>query len=370
MKNTKKIILLVASIFTGIVSVFIFNSCKKAENAEGSSTESGEPNLFDMQNYQGSVSGKKMFALGRVLFYDKKLSLNGKTSCGSCHKQQFGFADNVPFSTGFQQGLTLRNTSSIISWGNAKFWDGRAANFQEAVFMPVANHIEMGVFDLSIIKDRVNALPYYRQLFTDAFGSPEADLDEINTAISSFLSEFVSFNTKFDQQQLSDLETEGLEIFNNKGRCTDCHGGTISNWGNFTIYENIGLDYNYTDKGLGAITGKEEDNGKFNIPNLRNVALSAPYMHDGRFKTLEEVVDHYCDKMIDHPNLSLTFRDVPGTSWSSSPGSGVSGQPVNNGFPLSRISLDAHERNALVQFLKALTDTKLVTDPIYSDPFK
>lgn len=331
--------------------------------------------------------------LGRVLFYDRNMSLNNSVSCASCHKQSAGFADNVKFSRGFEGRTTLRNSmpiqnlatigfidfaassssfapssSSFLNGGSHFFWDGREGSLQNLILQPVGNHIEMGITDIDGLVAKLSAQPYYAPLFTDAFGSPEITHERISEAITTFISSINTNNTKFDRYnfsrfqvnapgeqkanaEFSALEIEGMLLFQGKYDCNSCHQVTMPNGYIFAgTFANIGLDATYEDSGLAKVTGQASDVGKFKIPSLRNVAYTAPYMHDGRFESLEEVVDHYSEGLVDHPNLDPKLQGPNGRARS--------------------MNISEHEKQAIVAFLRTLSDESVIVDPKFSNPFK
>ena len=324
-------------------------------------------------------------ALGRVLFYDRVMSLNNSISCGSCHKQSNGFADNAAFSTGFQGKSTSRNSIGI--W-NAKmnfsfFMDGRAKTLEQQTLMPVKNHIEMGMERVEVLPQKLNSLTYYKQLFKDAYGTEEITKERISFALAQFMRAMASTNSKFDEgaktnfSNFTELEKNGMTVFS-QNRCISCHSGANFN-GGWEDYANIGLDENYADKGLMGISSNSFDEGRFKIPSLRNVALTAPYMHDGRFKTLEEVVNHYSDNIKAHPNLDGRLSEG---GWGGP--TFFEGDFIANGGPTTsfnigdstftvtpvRMHLTDLQKKSLVAFLQTLTDFKYVSDPRFSDPFQ
>ena len=299
--------------------------------------------------------------LGRVLFYDKRLSHNGTVACASCHRQANGFSDPNRFSTGFQGGLTGRNSMGLANarWyqRRAFFWDERAATLEIQVLQPIQNAVEMGT-SLTELEAKVSAEPYYTTLFTNAFGTPQVTSDRISRALAQFVRSIVSTQTKYDAGVASNFanftaqENQGRQLYNGPAGCAACHG--TDNFVPGPAIFNNGLENPYVDKGVGAVTGRPQDEGLFKVPSLRNIALTAPYMHDGRFATLEQVVEHYNSGVVNHPNLSGPLRNPPG-----GPGGG---QP-------RRLNLTAAQKAALVAFMKTLTDTSLPTDPKFSDPF-
>ncbi len=207
----------------------------------------------------------------------------------------------------------------------------------------------------------MSALPYYESLFAAAFPDSVTNYytpANIGTALAAFCSSINSSNTKFDQSNfqpgiLSSIEPEGKNLFFTKYNCSSCHlSVTVPNPYGFDTTQaflNIGLDVVYADKGLGARTGKSSDDGKFKVPSLRNIALTAPYMHDGRFATLNDVLEHYSHGITDNANLDSRLRDS-------------SNQP-------RRMNISDHEKEALIAFLNTLTDYSAVLDKKFSSPF-
>lgn len=295
--------------------------------------------------------------LGRVLFYERSLSANGTVSCGSCHLQENGFAEPHARSTGHSGMQTRRNAMHLVNqfYSGRHFWDFRAPTLEAQVLMPVQDPVEMGL-TMEVLEGRVRATPYYGDLFSDAFGDDSITQDRIARALAQFVRSIVSYRTRYDEGEvngfvdLTPLELDGKNLFfNGATKCNHCH--MTANFHNREARHN-GLDTLYDDNGLGEFTGDAADNGKFKVPSLRNVALTAPYMHDGRFNTLEEVVEHYNSGVRPHPNLDdrLTVEGSTG------------------GTPL-QLGLSAYDKAALVAFLKTLTDLPLITDVRYSDPF-
>ena len=292
--------------------------------------------------------------LGRVLFYDKRLSANHTTSCASCHQQAHGFSDPRRFSIGFLGGETGRISMGLT---NAKyyqrghfFWDERSLTLEEQVLEPIQNEVEMGL-TLAELVTKISAEHYYADLFTLAFGDDLVTTDRISRALAQFIRSIISTESKFDIGRAENFsnftpeENQGRQIFNGQGRCATCHG--TDNFVPDNVFNN-GLENPYTDPGVGAITGRQQDLGKFKVPSLRNIALTGPYMHDGRLETLEDVVECYDSEVVNHPNLAPQLR--------------------NNNRP-RRLNLSEAEKRALVAFMNTLTDPTLATDPKYSDPF-
>ncbi len=309
------------------------------------------------------LTGTSVPTLGRVLFYDRQLSLNNSVSCSSCHVQTLAFADNQKVSRGFEDRLTSRNSMPIQNLNTgfegfpiALFWDGRETDLQTMVTKPIVNHVEMGIPELETLADKLSTVPYYEDLFVQAYNSPDITPDKIAHALSSFVMSIESRNTKFDRslqgtESLSALENVGKQLFNETYNCNSCHQiqdphGYIQ----AGTFANIGLDEVYSDNGVEQVTGSAADNGKFKIPSLRNVALTAPYMHDGRFETLDEVLEHYSVGIEDNPNLDQRLRSQDG------------GPMVFN--------IPDTDKQAIIAFLHTLTDQEMISDVRFSNPFK
>ena len=306
--------------------------------------------------------------LGRVLFYDKTLSKNKTISCASCHNQANAFSDIAALSKGFDGGSTGRNSMSLINakyYPNGRFfWDQRAATLEQQVLIPIQDLVEMGITLDTLVK-RVQEQPYYPTLFTKAFGNSTINSDLISKALSQFVRSIVSYQSKYDQgrqnfptapapppnaifSNFTAQENRGKEIFLSPiGGCAPCHGSET-----FTapLEKNNGLDAMTTDRGFGNVTNNPADNGLFKVSTLRNVELTAPYMHDGRFSTLEQVIEHYNSGVKNHPNLSPQLRLPNGQT--------------------RLLNLSNADKAALVAFLRTLTDINITTDAKYSSPFK
>jgi cytochrome c peroxidase len=337
-----------------------------------------------------------IITLGRVLFYDKALSFNNNISCGSCHFQDKGFADNVQFHKGVFGNTLKRNTLSITGNAFNMFWDGRAKGMKELVLKPIANHDEM-VQDPQALISKLKQINYYQKLFMNAYNSNVIDLKGVENALAAFCVAILPNNTKFDKgidafafsgmgtntdlsnsnaklYTLNSIENQGMNLFFGKARCATCHhpqegGTTYGGFSTTTTFANIGLDIEYADKGLGSLTNVASNNGKFKIPNLKNVALTAPYMHDGRFKTLEEVVDHYNAGIKPSVELSPKLYSQALTPDEIMLFDEQNIIPlVQNTNPV-RLGLTADEKVALVAFLKTLTDEELMRDIKFSNPF-
>ena len=294
--------------------------------------------------------------LGRVLFYDVKLSANDTTSCASCHQADAGFSDPNALSIGFEGGLTPRNSMGLA---NARyyedghfFWDERADTLEDQVLLPIQDPVEMGM-DLDVLVNKLNNTDYYAPLFEDAFGDSTVTEERISLALAQFVRSMVSYQSKFDAglennfADFTDQEDRGRRLFNGRGRCDTCHTTEIQ------IADrprNNGVDDGVDDDdGVGEVTNRPNDFGDFKTPSLRNIALTAPYMHDGRFATLDEVLQFYNSGIQAHPNLDQVLRE-------------------DNGTP-RQLNLNADDRAALIAFLNTLTDETFINDPKFSDPF-
>lgn len=281
---------------------------------------------------------KTRATLGKKLFSEKILSKDSSVSCASCHKPGFAFADTTAFSIGIEGKLTKRNTPTVLNMKNRPyyFWDGRAASLEEQSLMPIQNPDEMGLSIEDAVK-RLNASGEYKTLFQKIFKqAPSAK--NLAVAFAAYEKTLETVNSKFDDwsnnlKKLSPQEERGRQVFiSDKAKCFDCHSKE-----DFTTdeFKNIGL-YNgatLNDAGLYNITKKESDRGKFKIPGLRNIAVTAPYMHNGMFKTLEEVVEYYNDPAKVIVN-AINIDDVLKKS----------------------LGLTKNEQKDLVAFLKTLTD--------------
>lgn len=337
---------------------------------------------FDIQvPGHGSLEDRNHKAtLGRVLFYDQLLSKDGTVSCGTCHVQSAGFAHNEALSEGIEGQVGTRNSLALgttplgleTSYGGGSsfngdvFFNGQIAGFSwdesvhsmnEQSQKAIENPVEMGM-TMEAMVDRVNSLAYYDILFNKAFGENEITETKILDAISSFVNAISSNQTKFDEglamthdafedfPNYSEVQNLGKNLFNNN--CSSCHGSEHKFTQRATA--NNGLDLVYTDKGRGEVTGLSHDNGVFKIPFLRNIELSGPYMHDGRFATLEEVVDFYSTGIKGHQNLDPSLKDWNGQ--------------------VKRFNFTSAEKSALVAYLETLTDHKMKKEQKFADPFK
>ena len=274
--------------------------------------------------------------LGKLLFFDKRLSVDGIVACANCHNPKFGFTDGEPVSTGVggQKGGRSAPTAINRAFSTLQFWDGRAPSLEEQAKGPMVNPIEMANPSHDAVVERLKKIKGYRELFKNAFGTEDLTIEHGVKAIASFERTVLSGNSAFDKFEsggdtlaLSESAKRGLELFREKARCTQCHAGF-----NFTDekFHNIGvgMDKPRPDLGRYNVTKDEKDKGAFKTPTVREIASTAPYMHDGGFKTLEEVVDFYDKGGTPNPNLDKEIKEL---------------------------KLSAEEKKDLVEFLKSLS---------------
>ena len=297
--------------------------------------------------------------LGRVLFYDRRLSANNTTSCGSCHVQARAFADVTASSTGLHGGLTDRRAMPLVNlryYPRARFfWDERAGNLEEMVLLPIQNRIEMGQ-DLKRVIDTFKRDGTYPGLFARAFGDRQITEPRIGRALAQFVRSIVSYRSRYDEGRArapaARDDFDNFSLQENRGKalfmrnCSSCHMKNGNEHFFVQTPANTGLRGNVptADGGLGDVTLRPADLGSFKSPSLRNVEVTAPYGHDGRFATLDALIDHYSDNAILGPNLGYFI-------------------------PLGPLHFTTSEKAPLIAFLKTLTDRTLLSDPRFSNPF-
>ncbi len=270
-----------------------------------------DPNTFVPED---NPLTKEKAELGRILFFDKRLSKNNTIACASCHLKEKGFTDGRRVSTGINGLKGGRSAPASINrvYSKVQFWDGRAATLEDQSIGPFANPIEHGFASHDEMVAKMKQIPGYRKLFRDVFGG-EITIQDVGRAVASFQRTVLSGNSAVDkydiggdQNALSDSAKRGLELFRGKARCTRCHSGF-----NFTDekFHNLGIgwDDNTVDLGRYMVTNNPEDIGAFKTPTLREIARTAPYMHDGRFKTLEQVVKFYNKGGVKNPHQDNTI---------------------------------------------------------------
>ena len=341
--------------------ILLVVSCKKDPGEGAPPPEQWDPTPYELAKPQGfpdmvipddNPMTEEGVKLGRMLFYDPILSADDTQSCASCHNQAFAFTDNGErFSIGIDGIAGTRNSMPVINggWMPELFWDGRKTSLEEQALEPVTNPIEMHeTWPRAIQKLKIH--PDYPDLFFGAFGTRDIDSTHVAKAIAQFERTLISSDSKWDRYlrgevQLSLAETRGFEIFfTEKGDCFHCHSTIL-----FTdnLYHNNGLDAVFSDNGLYDVTGNPNDRGRFKTPTLRNLEFTTPYMHDGRFATLEEVIDFYSHGVTFSPTIDPLMKQVE----------------------QGGIQLTQEEKESLLAFLKTLTDTAFVNNPEFSNPF-
>ncbi len=296
--------------------------------------------------------------LGRRLFYDERLSGDNTMSCSSCHSPAMNFSDSAQFSTGItgQQGNRQSMVLLNLGWQNFFFWDGRVSTLEQQVLHPVINPIEMKDRWPDVV-DELMEDPFYPEMYRKAFGDRGIDSVKTAKALAQFLRTLISGNSRYDKMVRGELtfttdELTGMDLFmrdkdeNNSiagGDCFHCHGASF-----FTdhLFHNNGLDATFSDNGRGGFTGNANDNGKFKSPTLRNIMLTAPYMHDGRFQTIDQVLNHYSTGLQNSSTVDPLMKFV-----------------ADGGVGLTTL-----EKNQIIAFLGTLTDSSFVNNPAFQDP--
>ena len=301
--------------------------------------------------------------LGKMLFYEKKLSEGNTQACADCHKQQDGFSDILKFSVGVQNLEGTRQAMPIfnMAWhDNQFFWDGRANTLREQALIPIQDELEMDE-TLDDVITKLSAEKDYRDQFMRAFGSEEITSEKIGLAMEQFMLSIISNNSKYDQYlagniQLTESEERGRVLFfaeynpffpdDTGADCAHCHSG--DNFEN-DRYQNNGLDTDadFSDLGRALVTMNPNDRAKFKVPTLRNIAVTPPYMHDGRFQTLEEVIDHYNEGIKASSTADQTVLNTVDTG----------------------LFLTSEDKEDLINFLHTLTDPTFLNNPEYQSPF-
>jgi cytochrome c peroxidase len=302
--------------------------------------------------------------LGRLLFFDKRLSADGTQSCASCHHPEASFSDTVAYSVGIDGIAGTKNAMPLINLGwmqDGLFWNGRSSSLEGQAFLPVVDPIEMHNTWPNAIAT-LQADSQYPSLFERVFGSSTIDSVMVVKAIAQFERTLISGNAPFDKFIAGNFATgssgwpadkellayQGFILFmdEGKGDCFHCHGDQFNPLWTDNIFHNNGLDAS-PSAGLAAVTGNPSDQGKFKTPTLRNLVFTAPYMHDGRFQTLDQVIQHYSFGLQSSPTIDPLMKSV-----------GQGG-----------VQLDPMEQNAIKWFLISLSDSSFVTDPRFQDPW-
>lgn len=340
------------------LSIFIFSFCDKFTTVPYKFPElKFFPKMPVAENNPVTAEGVN---LGRHLFYDPILSIDSSMSCSSCHNQKYSFSDSPNnFSKGSDSSYLKRNTMPLfnLAWYPAFFWDGSASSIEEQVFHPLRANNEMNL-QWKNAAERLEKNKFYKPLFTQAFGKVKIDSIQITNAIAQFLRTLISYQSKYDQVLngkafFTKDEYDGFVIVNDqtKGDCIHCHITDGDVLGTTLVFSNNGLDAvanpnDYKDKGRGVVTGKISDNGKFIVPSLRNLAFTAPYMHDGRFKTLEEVINFYSDGVQKSVNIDSKMEYAH----------------------QSGIMLNNEDKKKIIAFLLTLSDSVFISDPKFCKP--
>ena len=299
--------------------------------------------------------------LGKYLFYDPILSKDSTVSCASCHRQEVAFSDAPKkYSLGVNNGIAKRNTLPLfnLAFYEKMFWDGRSPSIEEQVFHPVRDVEEMDL-DWGEAVRRIRYSEFYKPKFRLVFGNEQIDSNKIAKAIAQFERTLISNNSKYDQVlrregYFTTSEKRGFILANDQsmGDCFHCHPTDGNSLATNLKFSNNGIDTfksieDYIDKGFGGITENENEVGMFKVPSLRNIALTAPYMHDGRFSTLKEVLDFYSEGVNTPVNVDskMQFAHKKG------------------------VHLTEKEKEDIIAFLHTLTDSSFITNPAFSNPF-
>lgn len=325
--------------------LLLLSSCGQQDQAASFKPLSQEPDVLKVPLGlppipwpEDNPYSKKKADLGLLLYFDKRLSADGTVSCASCHGIRLAFADDKPVSEGIKGHLGQRNSPTVINAAYHKrlFWDGRASSLEEQCKGPIANPKEMALSDSvhdahQECHERIKAIKGYRILFKEVFGTEDCSMDDIAKAVATFERTVLSGNSPYDRYMagdktaMSEEQIHGYHVFKKAG-CDNCHFGPNFADGRF-LNIGIGMDSPNPDLGRFEITKKEKDWGGFKVPTLREVDKTAPYMHDGSQKTLEEVVEYYDKGGIPNANLHFLMRPL---------------------------KLSDEDKKALVAFLKAL----------------
>jgi cytochrome c peroxidase len=336
----RKILLLVTGIAVGLTCLYGENEPPAGSTPVPFKTPKGFPKPpLPVDN----ALSKERIALGDTLFHDTILSIDGTVSCAACHVIEFAFSDDVDLSRGFEGRLGKRNSMPLfnLAWKDRFFWDGRAKTLREQVLEPIQDHLEMAA-NLDRVIYRLNQRKSYRQDFKKAYGPGPITKEKLGLALENFLLTIVSHDSKYDRvvaQKATPTKHEkrGRFLFftpHKKGGagCFECHGGP--HFSDFEFRNNgLSLVDDLNDFGVFKVTGKEKDKLKFVTPSLRNIAITEPYMHDGRLPKLEDVVKHYNSPLYKSPTLDPKLK-------------------------AEGLGLSKEDQAALVAFLKTLTDPK------------
>jgi len=294
--------------------------------------------------FAGNEKDEAVYELGRALFFDPILSLDSTISCASCHRQHLAFSDSVKLSTGIKGRLSRRNSPPLfnLAWSPSFMWDGGINHIEVVSIAPITDSFEMAL-PLRVLGERLNNHPFYKSGFKKAMGSDSITDRQYLLALTQFMSAIISDSSPYDDYILGRAHTmsvkaiEGLKLF--RIHCEDCHKEPL-----FTdfSFRNNGTFEPSGDLGRFLITDHPADRGSFKVPSLRNIALTAPYMHDGRFNSLEEVIEHYTSDLSEISGVDTRLKDG--------------------------IHLDPVQKDQLLVFLQTLTDSEMIIQPAFSHP--
>ena len=359
--------------FAFVLMISLVWACKKDPISEPIDTFKTTPyELPTISNFRkaqidtANLLTKEGVDLGHHLFFDPRLSKDFTISCATCHEPEHGFSDSRQFSIGVDGTVGKRQGMSVLNlaWSKQFFWDGRAATLREQSLSPVPDPTEMHLpWDEAV--ERLQANAAYREKFKAAFGTEQISSTLVTKALEQYMKALVSYNAPFDQYirkeiSLSESEIRGYTIFNNEiGDCFHCHSTPELFVHPSKTFSNNGLDLvdninGFKDNGLGGFTKNSNDNGNFKIPTLRNLSMTAPYMHDGRFETLDEVIDFYNDG----PKMSPTLDPIMITE---------ANRRILQ-FGRWGLGLTSQQKADLKAFLLTLTDDSYLKDPLYLAP--
>ncbi|MGK0390917.1 MAG: cytochrome c peroxidase [Maribacter sp.] len=362
----KHIIYLVLSFF---LIIFLIACDKDSNNAEPVEYD-GTTYILDHQGLPppsnlptDNILTEQGVQLGRMLFYEPALSGDGSQSCSSCHNQPDGFSDTLRLSLGIQELEGKRQAMPIfnLAWhSNQFFWDGRANLLRDQALLPIQDELEMDE-TLENVITKLEDMQMYKDQFMRTFGSEEITSEKMALAMEQFMLSIVSHDSKYDKYQaglvqLTESEERGRALFETEynpffpetsgADCAHCHGG--ANFENDDYMNNgLDIDANFMDMGRAEVTMNPNDNAKFKVPSLRNIAVTAPYMHDGRFSTLEEVVEHYNSGIQESSTADFAILNTKETG----------------------LLLTEQDKQDLINFLHTLTDDTFLNNDDYKTPF-
>ena len=344
-------------IFIYIILVFVFFSCRKKVEVEyiynpTHVTIDLPANFPPMEIPEDNPLTQEGILLGRHLFWETRLSGDNSMACANCHLPEHAFSDPNSLSSGINGDLGKRNSMVLqnLAWANDFFWDGRTITLEEQVILPVIDSTEMASSWIDFF-EKIKNDNLYTELFFNAFNTLDPDSTHAAKAIAQFLRTMVSSNSKYDKVLRNEAvftpdESAGFDSFNSLtgGDCFHCHGGIL---GTDFSYKNNGLDLSPVDTGRGLVTGQQTDYFKFKVPSIRNIEFSGPFMHDGRFETLDEVIQFYSLEIhANSPNID------PLIEFASQGG----------------VQLNPQERLELKAFLLTLSDHEFINNPDFSNP--